>query len=403
MAVANRDLIRAINRFVILHCIRENERISRINIAKTTGLSQASVTSITAQLLSEGLLLEKEAGKSMGGRRPVMLALNPEGAYAVGVYLSIRQVSVVLVNLEANIISDYSLPLQPIQYTPEAISDKIVQAVQASIWEADYSRGQIAGIGIAIPGLVDSASGILRFLPNYQWKEVHLRDMVGQRMDHSIYIENSANVLAVSEQWFGEGRGIDNFIVVTLENGVGLGIVINGQVYRGQRGIAGEFGHTIAEPDGPLCRCGLKGCLEAIVGTTAIVNAAKTAVKEKKWLPKSPDKITIEEVIEAAKKGNPVLQKIYARAGWVLGMGISNLKRTFNPAKIIISGSGVGAGKLIFDPMFAALNQYKSPKTTYDSPIVVHNWNHLDYARGAGSLVLQEVYKSPALGIIPTI
>ena len=403
MVVANRDLIRAINRFVILHCIRENERISRINIARTTGLSQASVTSITAQLLSEGLLLEKESGQSMGGRRPVMLALNPEGAYAVGVYLSIRQVSVVLVNLQANIISNYILPLQQIHYSPETISDKIVQAVQACIWKADYSKGQIAGIGVATPGLVDSSSGILRFLPNYQWEEVQLRDLVRQRIDHSVYIENSANVLAVSEQWFGEGRGIDNFIVVTLENGVGLGIVINGQVYRGQKGIAGEFGHTIVEPDGPLCRCGMKGCLEAIVGITAIVNAAKAAAQEKKWRPRNPVKISIEEVIEAADGGEPALQKIYAKAGWVLGMGISNLKRMFSPAKIIISGSGVGAGKLIFDPMFAALDHYKSSKTNNDSPIVVHNWDHLDYARGAGSLVLQEVYKSPAHGIIPTI
>jgi predicted NBD/HSP70 family sugar kinase len=108
-------------------------------------------------------------------------------------------------------------------------------------------------------------------------------------------------------------------------------------------------------------------------------------------------------VIEAADGGNPVLRKIYAKAGWVLGMGISNLKRMFNPAKIIISGSGVGVGKLIFDPMFADLDHYRSSKTNNDSPIVVHNWDHSDYARGAGSLVLREVYKSPAHGIIPTI
>lgn len=403
MAAANKDLIRAINRFVILHCIRVNERISRVDISKSTGLSQASVTGITAQLLAEGLLLEKEAGESMGGRRPVLLALNPDGAYTVGVYLSITKLSVVLVNLQADIVSSRIVALKNQAFAPEKMADKIVRAVQACIWEADYSKGQIAGIGIALPGLVDSTSGMLRYLPNYQWEDVNLQELVRSRMDHNVYIENSANALAVSEQWFGEGRGVDNFIVVTLENGVGLGIVINGQLYRGQKGIAGEFGHTIVEPGGPLCRCGLKGCLEAIVGNNAIIREALLAAKAGKWKPKNPKKITIEEIIDAADNGHLSLQKIFARAGRVLGIGILNLIRIFNPDKIIISGSGVAAGALIFESMYHTLARHQSPKTKSDSQIVIHNWDHLDYARGAGSFVLQEVYKSPANRVVPII
>lgn len=403
MVAANKDLIRAINRFVILHCIREKERISRVDIARSTGLSRASVTGITGKLLSEGLLLEKESGQSMGGRRPVLLALNPDGAYAVGVYLSFRRISVVLVNLQADIVSKHILPLRSKKYTPAKMADKIVQAVQACIWGADCSKGQIAGIGIALPGLVDSAGGILRYLPNYQWEDINLQELVRARMNHSVYIENSANALAVSEQWFGEGRGVDNFIVVTLENGVGLGIVINGRLYRGQKGIAGEFGHTIVEPDGPLCRCGLKGCLEAIVGSNAIIREALLAAEARKWKPRNPEKVSIEEVIDAARNGHLSLQKIFARAGRVLGIGISNLTRVFNPDKIIISGSGVAAGELIFDAMYHALANYQSPKTNSDSPVVVRSWDRLDYARGAGSFVLQEVYKSPANRVVPII
>jgi glucokinase-like ROK family protein len=403
MAAANKKLIRAINRFKILHTIRARKLISRVDITKVTGLSQATVTGITASLIDEGLLLEKRPGESEGGRPPILIALNPDGAYAVGVYLSISKINVVIIDLEATIRASYEMPLEKQNYAPEAIADKIVQAVQECMWQANFSRNQISGIGIALPGLVDWHTGVIRFLPDYQWEKVNLRDLVHKKIDHPTYIENTANSLTLAEQWFGEGRGVDNFIVVTLEYGVGMGIIINGQLYRGHKGAAGEFGHTTIETDGPLCLCGQKGCIEATVGNNAILREAEAAAQKAEWKPNDPTDITIEEVILAAREGAPCLRNIFARAGRVLAIGLSNLIRIFNPAKIIISGRGVNAGDLLFDSMYNTIAQYIPSRTNADTEIMIKSWDQNAYARGSGTVVLQEIFKSPAHRVVPLI
>ena len=208
MAAANRDLIRAINRFNTLNAIRSDGRLSRTDIARHTGLSQASVTGITAELIEEGLLKETAMGASEGGRRPVLLALDPEGASALGVYLSISQITVVIIDFEATVKAAYHMPLEKAFYQPEELVKKTVQAIQACMWEGNFSKDRIAGVGVAVPGLVDSQTGRARFLPNYQWSDIRLRDMVQGAINHPTDIDNSANTLTISK-WFGEGRGLE--------------------------------------------------------------------------------------------------------------------------------------------------------------------------------------------------
>jgi len=403
MAVANKNLIRAINRFNILHTIRTNGMISRVDIARTTGLSQASVTGITADLIAEGLLVERKAGQSIGGRRPVLLSLNPEGAFALGVYLSIYRISVVIVNFEADILATHRVALRKSYYSPQEMAAKIERAIQTCKQRAQFADDQISGVGIGIPGLVDSRKGLIHFYPNYQWKRINLRDLVQQRIEHAAYVENSANALTLAEQWFGEASGIDNFILITLEHGVGMGIVVNGQLYRGSQGTAGEFGHLSVDPDGIPCRCGKRGCLETVVGNYGILYRAKMAARKGRWRPGHPDKISIDEVLRAAAAGDPCLTAIYARAGHVLGIGIANLITIFNPARVFISGKGTLAGSLLFDSMYAAISKNISDKLDPVASVVITPWNDINYARGAGALVLQEIYKSPANRIVPII
>jgi glucokinase-like ROK family protein len=403
MAAANRELIRAINRFNILNAIRTSGRMSRVEIARATGLSQASVTGITAELIGEGLLRETETGVSHGGRRPVLLALNPGGAYALGVYLSIHQIGVVIIDFEATILSSHAMTLTETHYRPEVLADKVAQAVQACLWQANFAKEQIAGVGIGIPGLVDSQTGIVRFLPNYQWENVNLRDLVQQRIDHPTYIENSANTLTISEQWFGEGRGVDNFLLITLEHGVGMGVVINGQLYRGERGIAGEFGHFTLDPQGPECRCGRRGCLEATVGNYAILRQARQAAADGLWQPTDPHRITIEQVLQTARAGDPALRRIYAEAGAILGVALSNLIVLFDPSKLFISGRGTAAGDLLFASMQATIPRHISTKLDNRTAVIVKDWVQADYARGAAVMVLQEIYRHPVNRLVPLI
>ncbi len=403
MAAANRELLRAINRFTILNTIRNAKLISRVDIAKSTGLSQASVTGITAELIKEKLILEKSPGESVGGRRPILLSLNPKGAIVVGVKLSIYEVSVVIINFEATIIGSYILELDEKDYTPEETADIVVRAVQSCLWQENFSKDQITGIGIGLPGWVDSTSGLVRYMPNYQWDDANLRNLVQDKLGLPTVIENDANTQAVAEQWFGAGKGIENFIVVTLEYGVGMGAVINGQLYRGQNGIASEFGHTIIDMNGPQCRCGKRGCLEATVGGNAILRDAGEAAKQGKWHRKKKSLITIEEIIQSANNGEKSLQDIYHYAGIVLGIGITNLIQLYDPSKIIITGRNVLAGDLLFKSMYDIIPENLPAKSKSNTEIIIQNWSYKDWARGAGTVALQEIYKSPAHRMIPII
>ncbi len=403
MAVANRDLMRAINRFSILHAIRDIGPISRVDISRTTGLSQAAVTSITAELLAAGMLLEQNNGKSVGGRRPVPLTLNPQGAYTVGVHLSVDQVCVVLMDLQAMIINSHTAPLESDNLGLESVIENVIQAVFACLWDADFSKKQISGIGVAIPGLIDSRTGFVHYIPNYQWQNVNFAELLREQMGIPTYVENSANALVIFEQWFGIGRGVDNFILITTENGIGMGMVVNGQIFRGFRGVAGEFGHTIVEENGPLCRCGEHGCLEAICGNNAIIRDATEAAIQGKWQPEQIESITIGEILAAARQGNSTLQDIYCRVGRTLGIGISNLQKLFDPEKIIISGKGVLAEELLFGPMSEALHKDISFDSNARTRLFSQEWKSTNYARGAGALVLQEVYESPANRVVPII
>ena len=233
-------------------------------------------------------------------------------------------------------------------------------------------------------------------MPNYGWKNVNLKELVQSKLNHLCFIDNSSNTLALAEQWFGEGKGVDNFLVVTIENGVGLGAVINGRIYRGHEGIAGEFGHITVNPDGPECRCGKNGCVEAYAGKIAIMRDARQAAIDGQWDCEDPDLLSYDDVVRSAQNGSSVLRQLFNRAGRMLGVGISHLITLFNPAKIIITGQSVRAGDLIFDDMYSILNTYLSanfgPRT---AEIIVQQWTEQDWARGAGALVLQELYKSP--------
>ncbi len=403
MAVANRELMRAINRFTILHAIRDAGSISRVDLYHKTGLSQSTVTSITAELIGEGLLLEQQSGKSEGGRRPVPLTLNPKGAYTVGVHLSINRINVVLMDFQANIISMRTQPLDTGDLGPEQVMSTLIETVQACLWEADFSKSQVSGIGLAIPGLVDSRTGFVHYVPNYQWKEINFAEMLKQRIGITSYAENSANTLLIFEQWFGVGRGTDNFILITAEHGIGMGMVLNGKIYRGLRGISGEIGHTIVSENGELCRCGESGCLETICGNNAIIRDAKRALEQGEWHVKDIGSVTIEDIIAAARAGNSALRKIYHRAGRILGTGISNMHKIFDVEKIIIAGKGVLAGDLLFGPMQETLHKDISFAENAVTRLFIQQWQPTNYALAAGALVLQEIYQSPANRVVPII
>ena len=224
MSLPSRSFVRAYNRYNILNTIRTSDRISRIDISRETGISQATVTGITSLLIKEGLIVEKEAGAYAGGRPPVLLAINPDGAHVLGVNVELNEISVAIINFQAQLKAFHTEPLENDRYSPEELAEKITQAIQACIWESGFSKEQISGVGIGLPGLMDSEKGLIRFMPYYGWVDLDFRDLLKKKIKHNVFIENDANNLTIAEHWFGKGRESNNFIVIVLESGVGAEI-----------------------------------------------------------------------------------------------------------------------------------------------------------------------------------
>lgn len=385
----NRDLIRAINRSHILNAIKSHGPIGRADIARRTGLSPATVTAISAKLISQQLVLEKSAGDSSGGRPPILLVINPKGGYVVGIKLTETHAVCALTDLEAQIIAKSSTSLSG--HEPYQVVDDLAQMVLMLIREQKIAKKQLLGVGLGLAGIVDAENGILRQSPIYGWNSVPLRDMLQSELHIPVYIENDVNTLTLTERWFGHGQGVDNFLTVTVGRGVGLGIVANGQFYRGQSGGAGEFGHITMNPDGPLCDCGKHGCLEAYVGDPALIRSAQEAASHGQ-LPKIE---SLDELLSLAESGNAAAIHIFRQAGQILGIGIANLVNLFNPKKIIISGEGTRDGDFLFVPMKESIQQNTMPGLFDPATIEIAPWGDDAWARGAAGLVLREVFESP--------
>jgi predicted NBD/HSP70 family sugar kinase len=392
--LGNRDLIRAINLSIILNTIKTHGSIARAEIARLTGLSPATVTGITAELIQDGLVFEKEPGDSSGGRRPILLAINPRGGFVVGIKLMEDHALGALTDLEATLLAKQSQPLS--EKDPANVAQALGQLVVDLLAQAGEGRAapspRLMGVGVGLAGIIDASQGVVRQSPFFGWKNVSLRDLVQAQVYTPVYVDNDVNTLAFTEKWFGAGQDVNNFLVVTVGRGVGLGIVANGQFYRGARGGAGEFGHTVVQPGGLPCPCGKQGCLEAYIGDPALLLQAQTAFQRGE-LPFPPQ--TPEELVALAEANTPAAQSIFDRAGTLLGQSIANLVNIFNPECILVNGEGVRAGHWLFDPMYAAIREHTMPGLREDAEIRIEPLDDDAWARGAASLVLHELFESP--------
>jgi len=367
--------------------------IARADIARRSGLSPATITAITAELIDENLVFEKAAGDSSGGRPPILLALNPKGGYVIGIKLTENSATAALTDLEAMIVTKRFQELPG--HSPDVVVKELSHLVNTMLKENNLDKQQLLGVGIGMAGIVDSGKGVLRESPILGWQDVPLADMLGALVNVPVYLENDVNTLTITEKWFGAGQGLDNFLTISIGRGVGMGIVINGQFYRGARGGAGEFGHTVVDPHGPQCECGKRGCLEAFVGDLGLLRSAAEAEQRGEiGQPLS----SVDDLISLAADGNQAAQAIFATAGQILGRSIANLINVLSPQKILISGEGARCGNWLFDPMCQAVETNVMPGLRQDTEIQIDPWGDDAWARGAAGLVLRELFESPVSG-----
>ena len=373
--------------------VRAAGLIPRVQLAKDLGVSPASVTTITSELIESGLIEEVAAPRdndSGRGRPSVGLGVRPQAHLVAGMKMSDREQSAVIVDFAGNLVSDEVIKRRPGPMPLPEMLDAMESLLNRVCQKAGLGRADLTSVGVGLPGFVDNSQGSVLWSSTLTDRNVALAEAAQQRLGLPVSIDNDANLVALAELWFGAGRSLADFAVVTFEHGVGMGFVMNHRLYRGSQGLGMELGHTKVQLDGALCRCGQRGCLEAYVADYALAREATTALN---WGHRDgqPTAVLLESLYEHAKSGDATARSIFRRAGRYLAVGLANVVNLFDPALIILSGE-----RLKFDYLYATETLAEMDNLVIESgrarpPIEIHAWGDLMWAHGAAALALSSV------------
>jgi predicted NBD/HSP70 family sugar kinase len=371
MKTADPELMRAINRFHVMDAIRRFGPIARVEIADQTDLSPTTVSAITALLLDDGLIIPRSIGAvrdSARGRPRVMLELNPGVAFVAGVKLAPDQITVATTNFRADVLHTLALPVRIDRQPASVIADLVEDGVRRSVSDAGLTMAKISGVCVGLPGIVEKASGVCRQSPIFGERDVRFGDELTKRLGVAVTVDSDVNLVTLAEHWFGHGRGLDDFLVVSIEHGLGLGIMHNGELFRGANGLSPDLGDILVRPGPP--------------GYTA------------------PDRLSA--IVAAASKRNGSGAsaiaddaEAYRTIGDAVGVAIANLITLFAPPKVILAGGALAAGDKLLAPLRDAVAACTPPSLADVAEIVVHDWGDDIWARGAAAMTLRDLYGAP--------
>ncbi len=340
--------VRERNLAVLLHYLWEaGGPISRARLTDISGLNKSTVGSLLRQLESWDLVHETGLSNSRLGRPGIVLDMNPNGGRIIGVEISVGNLTVIVTDLKANVLWRRQINDAEFIRTNSDQAQTLARAeqvIEQALCDPVIKKSRLLGIGVSVPGLVNQRTGILLFAPNLHWHNVPLRDLWQERFGVPVMVENDANAGALGEQMFGVARQVDNFVYLSANIGLGGGLVIDGKLYGGAGGYAGEIGHMTLEPEGPLCNCGNHGCWETLVGPLAMVHRVRQAAIEGRApgllaaLDDSVEALQLEHVLAAAGDGVPAVLESLDQAGQYLGIGIANLVNVLNPRMVVLGG-----------------------------------------------------------------
>jgi len=323
----------------VLNYVREREPISRADIARETNLQRSTISSIVEDLTTEGLVEEVGEGESTGGRRPTMLRLRTKEAIAIGVAITPTRTTVATSDLAGRVVEQK-------EFLTAADSDETLEQIIDLVQELTRrNNGSIEAVGVSLPGLVDPATGSAVYIPYFPWRDIPVSRVISTAVGLPVVIDNDANAVALAELWFGRPEVSDarDFILVLVAEGVGTGIIFDGQVYRGQRGAAGEFGHMVIGTHAPVpCSCGNYDCWEAFSSEGAAV-ARYSKLSGGTIVPP----FGFRELIDRALEGESSATAALVETAHYLGVGISNLVVGFSPEAVVVGGEIVRAWPFI--------------------------------------------------------
>jgi predicted NBD/HSP70 family sugar kinase/biotin operon repressor len=375
--------LRASNRLRVIQTLQLLGVTSRADVARHTGLSRSTVSNIVAGLQAEGMVVDRDPdGRAAagGGRPPALIALEPRAGFAIGLDFGKRHLAVALADLSHQLLAEEWREMAD-DYDAEDGIQQAAELVQLVVDASGADTGRLLGVGMGLPGPVHRSGvvGSSAILPG--WAGTQAAERMGERLDMQVWLSNDANLGALAESTWGAGRGACGVVYLKLATGSGAGIVLDGRVFEGAGGTAGEIGHTSLDETGDICRCGSRGCLETYASGSAIAALLSRSLGEA---------LTLDDVLARADEGDPGCRRALADAGRHIGAAVADLCNLINPERIVVGGSMAVAGDLLLDPLRESVGLRAIPSAAEDVRIVPGELGERAELLGAVALVLHE-------------
>jgi len=400
---ADQKLMRSINNKIVIDLLRKEEHLSRANISSITGLNRSTVSSIIDELIDEGWIRETSYQTNNVGRPGLMLEMNPEGGFTIGLEIGVDFILVVAVDFTAKVIFQKRIRTDPAEGQIK-IQEKAFALVNEAIEKGKKECHRSIGIGIAVPGLVDTHEGVLKMAPNLHWNDVPIRLIWTQQFGMPVIVENEANAGALGEYFFGSAKGIDNFIYIAAGFGLGSGIIIDGKLLRGNKGFAAEVGHMTCNPEGELCNCGKRGCYEMLIGPRAVMKQVRKRIKEEGGAKtilqldeKTADGFGYDRVVDAARQGDQIALEALEEVGEKLGIVVANLVNVFNPRMVVLGGALTYAKDFIQPTVIKVVKENALQLCQEDMVITNSQLDQQSSVMGVSGLIMENIWNTSNL------
>lgn len=388
----------------VLQLVHENHNISRIELAQRTQSSAAAMTMIVHRLIERGVVIESGKGSTSFGRKPVSLSLRNDLAYLAGVDVGSFLTRVVVTDINGNVHYKAETETKMAEGRDRVLS-RTFRAIHTAIHQSQLPKGAIKGIGIAHSGVIDSYKGLVLSFPRpgqmMQWKNVALKEMVENEFRVPVVLDDSVRMMAVAEKHFGLGPKMSDFLYVAVGMGIGASLFIDGKLYRGSGGSAGEFGHMTVDEDGPMCSCGNYGCLEVLGSCAAIIQAVRAAIekgvnsKVSELVDGDLDRISIEVIIRAAEENDTLAFRMLHEAVSHIGVALADVVNLLNPRVIIFGGPLFRGGQdLLLEPLKRIIRQRALEKSANEVQFMISGLGSEAGALGAVRLASERVLES---------
>jgi predicted NBD/HSP70 family sugar kinase len=384
----NNQYLKEMNKSIVLNLIRTTKGIGRKALADRTGLSATASGGIVRSLLNDEYIQEIGEGVSSGGRKPVMLELRPGSYFSFGFDIDVRFIYTVVMDMTGSIVHNKKHRIQA-GLTAKQVVEIITKEYNSTVSKLQLPESRILGAGVSIPGMLDLETKRIILAPNLGWSDVDILKSLEKSLNTSVYLDNEAICSASCENWLGLCQGIEDFICINVESGIGAGLFLGGKVYRGFSGSAGEVGHISVDENGPDCKCGNVGCLETIASVNGMVSRA---IKSIASVEDTAMEFMFDSLIEKAKQGDKESKRIFQDAAISMGKAIATLINTFNPQKIVLGKKFPEYSDLVLETIRKTARKLALPHPLKHVEIASSSFGEDSSALGAAIIPIKKLF-----------